>query len=49
MLEAWEFPTGEEVAEVLRRYRGVKPDPAKVEEYYGLYRRAWDRKFAEDA
>lgn len=49
MLAAWEFPTAGEVAAMLKRYGGhVKPTPAKVEEYYGIYCRTWDRKFCED-
>ena len=48
MLGAWEFPTGGEVTEVLKRYEHVKPDPAKVDEYYGIYCRAWDRRFGEE-
>ena len=37
MLTAWEFPTGGEVVEMLGRYSLVKPEPAKVDEYFGLY------------
>jgi hypothetical protein len=45
LLTAWEFPTGDEVSEVLKRYGHVKPDPAAVDEYHGIYCRAWDRRF----
>jgi hypothetical protein len=49
MLAAWQFPTGDEVKAALKRYDGhVKPDPAKVDEYYGIYTRAWDHKFGEE-
>jgi hypothetical protein len=48
LLGAWEFPTGGEVTEALRRYKDVKPDPAKVDEYAGIYTRAWDRRFGEE-
>ncbi len=45
LLEAWDFPTGNEVVDMLRRYGQVKPDPAKVDEYCGIYCRAWDQRF----
>jgi hypothetical protein len=48
MLAAWEFPTGDEVTAMLALYADVKPDPAKVDEYRGIYCRAWDRRFGED-
>jgi hypothetical protein len=48
MLGAWEFPTGGEVMELLKRYGHVKPDPLKVDEYHGIYCRAWDRRFGEE-
>jgi hypothetical protein len=47
MLAAWQFPTGGELVEMLGRYPHVKPDPAKVDEYAGIYCRAWDHKFGE--
>jgi hypothetical protein len=49
MLAAWQFPTGGEVTAMLKRYDGhVKPDPAKVDEYYGIYCRSWDHRFGDD-
>jgi hypothetical protein len=48
LLAAWEFPTGGEVMAILARYQHVTPDPAKVDEYFGVYSGAWDRRFAED-
>ncbi len=47
MLGAWDFPTGGEVVEMLGRYPDVKPDPAKVDEYAGIYCQAWDRRFGD--
>jgi hypothetical protein len=44
MLKAWEFPL-EEFLETLKRYERVKPDPAKVEEYFGYISKQWDRRF----
>lgn len=48
LLAVWDFPVGVEVTETLGRYRDVTPDPAKADEYYGIYCRAWDRKFGEE-
>jgi len=45
MLDAWQFPPGDEVTEMLGRYADVKPEPAKIEQYRGIYCRAWDRRF----
>jgi hypothetical protein len=44
LLAAWEFPTGGEVAEVLGGYPDVRPNPAQVDQYCGLYYAAWDRR-----
>jgi hypothetical protein len=48
LFEAWEFPTGREVTETLKRYDQVQPDPTKVDEHFGLYCGAWDRRFGEE-
>jgi hypothetical protein len=44
MLKAWEFPL-EEFQNTLNRYDKVKPDPKKVEEYFGYISKQWDRRF----
>jgi hypothetical protein len=48
MLGAWEFPTGGEVTEMLKRYGHVQPRQEMVDEYHGIYCRAWDRKFGDE-
>jgi hypothetical protein len=45
MLAAWDFPTGDEVAAMLKRHRHVEPRQEKLEQYHGIYCRAWDTKF----
>jgi hypothetical protein len=47
MLAAWEFRPAVRSA-VLERYAHVQPRPAQVDEYHGIYCRAWDRKFGDD-
>ena len=44
MLRAWQFPL-EDFLETLRRYDKTKPDPKKVDEYFGYIRTQWDRRF----
>jgi hypothetical protein len=44
MLKAWQFPLVE-FKETLDQYEKVKPNPAKVTEYFGYITKQWDRRF----
>jgi hypothetical protein len=47
MLDAWGFPIAADFKGMLKRYERVKPDPAKVDEYFGLITSSWDKRFGE--
>jgi hypothetical protein len=47
MLDAWGFPIAQDFREMLKRYEDVKPDEARVDEYFGLITSTWDKRFGE--
>ena len=47
LLDAWGFPVSGDFTAMLKRYENVKPDPAKVEEYFGLICSNWDKRFGD--
>jgi hypothetical protein len=44
MMRAWQFPL-EEFQQTLKRYEKTRPDPAKVDEYFGYITKYWDERF----
>jgi hypothetical protein len=47
MLDAWGYPIAKDFTDMLARYEHVKPQPAKVDEYFGLITGPWDQRFGE--
>ena len=45
MLNAWGGPLADDYEQAVARYPGLKPDPAKTAEHFGLICAAWDRRF----
>jgi hypothetical protein len=45
MLRAWGFPVAGDFEEMLKRYRKLKPDPEKVQQYTKYISENWDERF----
>jgi hypothetical protein len=46
MMRAWQFPL-EEFQETLKRFEKTRPDPAKVDQYFGYITKQWDERFGQ--
>ena len=47
MLNAWQMPIAADFAAMLKRYEGLKPQPAVADEYFGYLCGTWDRKYGD--